>query len=732
MRKLLLTITTFVTLSVSAQGPTTNMATYAGGTGKEEFNDVFQLSDGKFIIAGSADDLTWISNTVPVVNLSVPTPITNGSGTNKVAFLLEMNNTLSTILKVYRLPVNAAEDFHFIRSTNIPGQATGDIFVSGNTVDPTTGGYFLAKLNNNFVNGSPTGFTWVRNIFCAAGSYPKNFQPWDVDNKGRVIYAYGDSHGYNWAAIYRTKTNGTDGIVNNWRVHKTTANSEFYGAANNYTNNVSDPLTYSMIIFKRDGQRCELRSTNATDYNATYPDGNGGFKKGKWPTDILFNGPCAPGQSGNTSSGPGYNSYNPSATFTHGMQSICIDRRNNDMYIGFNMKSVLPGNIPDFEPAVMKMDSLGDMKWWTRLYHEMSPTTQATLNSTPDQYIDALAIDYSIPLSTTGGNLIIGARTHGNNVENFWEGNTIAATPSVTAFQNQFTGTSGNIHLCWLGRFQGNNGTILRSTYVAEYAEGATGLGSAHPDPNLDGWPNPNAGWPTLNTTYMGKNQLRVTADGSVLLYGTGRRTITTKNAFQKMVKPAFGGKSCWNDFVRMYTNDLSGVKYSSLLVGVWDTITQANGDNVRIAGVCKTTNGIVVVGKHTGTGANIPVANVPAWGNNTFNSESAVLAFFTATNMINPADGPSGTTAIAETSMNASNVYVYPNPATDEVSISSAFLLNKSEIEVYDVVGKLIYKTSSQNNSTVTINTSKLERGIYVVTIRNAQQTYSTKFVKE
>lgn len=80
-----------------------------------------------------------------------------------------------------------------------------------------------------------------------------------------------------------------------------------------------------------------------------------------------------------------------------------------------NFKSVLPnGGLPDFEPAVIAMDSSGMLMWWSRLYHEITPLGD-TVNSSPDQYVDALAIDYA------NDKLVVGARCHGNNVENFWE-----------------------------------------------------------------------------------------------------------------------------------------------------------------------------------------------------------------------------------------------------------------------------------------------------------------------
>ncbi|MBK7084986.1 MAG: hypothetical protein IPH53_10085 [Flavobacteriales bacterium] len=121
------------------------------------------------------------------------------------------------------------------------------------------------------------------------------------------------------------------------------------------------------------------------------------------------------------------------------------------MYIGFNTKSVLPGGEPDFEPAVMAMDADGALLWWSRLYHEVTPGGD-TVNSSPDQYIDALAIDYSQPPAS--GMLVVNARCHGNNVENLWEGSSIAANPGASGFQNQFTGTNGNIHISWLGKLK--------------------------------------------------------------------------------------------------------------------------------------------------------------------------------------------------------------------------------------------------------------------------------------
>lgn len=697
-------------LSASILKAQQQLVTYAGNNGNESFNDLLQLSSGNYLVIGAADNLNWVP--VSALQIAWNNPgISNNQGTGKICFLLEMDPTLQQILTICSLPAGAAEDFRFIKSSNVPGQATGNLYISGDTQDSNTGGYFIGKLNNNFVNGVPTGFTWVKNVKAATGQYPDTYQPWDVGNDGKVVYAYGDSHDYNWSTIYRTDSDGNDEVVPNWRIHWINGGGEYYGSASSYPGGLNN-LSYSAIVFKRDANRCELRSTNATDYNTTTSDGNGGTKKGKWPLDVLYNGPCNPGVSGNSSSGPGYTGYSPSSTFTYGPSSICIDRRDNRMYIGFNTKSVLPGGNPDFEPAVMAMDQSGTLLWWSRLYHEITPAGD-TVNSTPDQYIDALAIDYSLPQQNSF--LVVAARCHGNNTENLWEGNQITANPTANGFQNTFTGTSGNIHISWLGKLKLSDGTLHHSTYMAEYAEGTGSLGTAHPDPNLDGWPNPNSGWPNVNTTYIGKNRIKVTADGSVLVLGKGRRTITTANAYQKMVKPSNGGLSCWNEFVRLYTPDLSKPLYSSLLVGAWDTLTQSGGDNVRLMGAWKTDSSIVVIGKHTGSGAELPLQNIPSWGTNNYSGESAMLACLSAGNIINSDDQPGNSTSgIGNDAEKPNSIFCFPNPVNDHIFIRS---INSSAVHyrLSDISGRIL-QTLQTSSANAIVNTSLISDGLYMI----------------
>ncbi len=693
------------------------VATYAGNSGTESFNDVIQISNGHFLVVGAASDLGWISGSVPIVTLS-NSGISNPAPSAKIAFIIEFDATLQQMLMVYALPQGAAEDFRFIKTTTIPGQTTGLVYVSGTT----STGYFIGKLNNNFINGSPTGFIWAKNINAVAGGYPKIYQPWDVGGDGKVIYATGDSHDYNWSAIYKIKADGSDDVVNYWRVHWKSGGGEFYGTASDFSGGISG-LLYSAIVFKRDPNRCELRSTSQADYDLWQPDGNGGTKKGKWPLDVLYNGPCVAGGSGNTTSGQGYTGYSPAATFTYGPSSIAIDRRTNHMYIGFNAKSTLPDGQPDFEPAVMAMSEDGALKWWSRLYHEKR--ADGTLhNSTPDQYIDAISIDYSLPVQS--GNLVVGARCHGNNTENFWEGNTIVANNSAQGFQNNFTGSNGNIHISWLGKLSLSQGELKNSTYMAERADSTTGLGTPSLNPNLDGWEDPNTGWPNVNTTYLRKNMLKVTADGSVVVLGTGRRTITTTNAWQKMIKQS-EGSSTWNQFIRVYTPSLSNPLYSSIATGEWNHVTGAGGNNVELLGICKVADGVVAVGYHIGTGGEIPVTGVPAWGNSNYNGQSAVLLYLKAENLNNQLDG-FGTLAISDVENSLDDLTIFPNPTSEQVTISGNLHFIK-RITIASIDGKRVYENNTKaNQNTLTVNISNFQKGIYIVRLERSDNKITVK----
>ena len=242
--------------------------------------------------------------------------------------------------------------------------------------------------------------------------------------------------------------------------------------------------------------------------------------------------------------------------------------------------------------------------------------------SSPDQYVDGLAVDYSQPAGK--GDLVVLARAHGNNVTNYWGG------LEGKSFMRRQTGTKGNDHYQWIGRLKAADGQFVNSTWFVGLDSNSTAFGKPYSDPNLDGWPDHNGGNANLKGA-QGRG-LTVSADGSVIVAGTSRAAITTAGAFQKMTNP-LAGKAPWHDFVRVHAPDLSTVSYATALTGEgWDTATGEGAGNTRISAAVPLPDGkLVVVGSHNGTGNTIPTANVPAWGRATPDGESMILGILDA-----------------------------------------------------------------------------------------------------
>jgi hypothetical protein len=691
-----------------------NVLSYAGGSGKTCFYDIKQLHNGNVLVCGYADNLDWIDQSIPKTELSYSGNIPNSLGANRYGILLLLTEDLQTLLHVVHFPQGAVEDIRFIKTNSLPYEPVENLYISCNTADTdnNNGGYIIAKLNGNFVNSTPDMLENYNVVW--AKSYAKLYHPWDVNGLGEIFYVSGEAHGYDWSAMYALDAGFNRKVVNNWRTHWRVDGSEWYGSPASSHPSTSPALNYSGIVFKI-WNRCELRSWNWDDFNQIFDDENGGTKKGKWPADFLFNSPCDPYSP--SAEGPGYNGYSAEACCpVWGASSVCIDRRNGDVFLGMNFKSYsVEFNSPDFEPAVIKMDSSGALQWWSRLYHEISPQGDTSV-SLPDQYIDALGIDYST------NQLVVGARSHGNNTVNLWNGNQIFDNPGAHGFKNQFTGTQGDIHVSWLGKLRLDNGKLRHSTYVAEMSEATGNLGTTHPDPNLDGWPDPNTGWPNLNTTYIAKNALKVSSSGEVCLAGKGRRTITTTNAWQKMVKPFYGGSSCWNDFVRVYDSEFNIPLYSSLVVGVWDTLSQAGGANTNIFGVHKANGRIYFVGEQLADEASnpignpIPIVQVPTWGRTEPINNTAIIGYYSAPELNNIGDGPSQPLKTSINQMQG-NLKIWPNPAGDIINIQH-LLFDNLKLEFFDLTGQRLNETRWTKGDNV--NISNLPSGIIIIKVSN------------
>ncbi|TDD95508.1 T9SS type A sorting domain-containing protein [Flavobacterium cellulosilyticum] len=85
--------------------------------------------------------------------------------------------------------------------------------------------------------------------------------------------------------------------------------------------------------------------------------------------------------------------------------------------------------------------------------------------------------------------------------------------------------------------------------------------------------------------------------------------------------------------------------------------------------------------------------------------------------------------TSLGTTKFETSNIEMYPNPVKNTLNISADASINK--ISVYNVLGQEVITSSPKSNS-ITIQTSFLSKGVYVVKAEIDGKVSTTKFVKE
>lgn len=71
----------------------------------------------------------------------------------------------------------------------------------------------------------------------------------------------------------------------------------------------------------------------------------------------------------------------------------------------------------------------------------------------------------------------------------------------------------------------------------------------------------------------------------------------------------------------------------------------------------------------------------------------------------------------------------MYPNPVITLLNIDNTS--DVSQIDVYDVTGKLVRTVQLEMAQSVTIDVAELQTGVYFVNVHNDKGTQSTRFIK-
>ena len=92
---------------------------------------------------------------------------------------------------------------------------------------------------------------------------------------------------------------------------------------------------------------------------------------------------------------------------------------------------------------------------------------------------------------------------------------------------------------------------------------------------------------------------------------------------------------------------------------------------------------------------------------------------------------GQTITTGIIENSF-ASSINLFPNPATNNLTIALGSSNKKVQVTIADITGKVIYTTTAAETQKLEVNTKDFAKGIYVVQVQSADFIITKKIIVE
>ena len=88
-------------------------------------------------------------------------------------------------------------------------------------------------------------------------------------------------------------------------------------------------------------------------------------------------------------------------------------------------------------------------------------------------------------------------------------------------------------------------------------------------------------------------------------------------------------------------------------------------------------------------------------------------------------------TTGVSSALGNAGDLYIYPNPANDHISIETSVFITDATISIYNIEGQLLTLQAMQEEKT-DMDISSFAKGVYIIKVKTDHVIAINKFVKE
>ncbi|MGZ4089660.1 MAG: T9SS type A sorting domain-containing protein, partial [Bacteroidia bacterium] len=88
--------------------------------------------------------------------------------------------------------------------------------------------------------------------------------------------------------------------------------------------------------------------------------------------------------------------------------------------------------------------------------------------------------------------------------------------------------------------------------------------------------------------------------------------------------------------------------------------------------------------------------------------------------------------TSVAAINNTSASLSVYPNPASNMVSVNVSNVNETAFVEVYNAIGQVVISAKDISGSSMELNVSALAKGVYVVKLTSGKEVSNTKLVIE
>ncbi|MFO0478056.1 MAG: T9SS type A sorting domain-containing protein, partial [Bacteroidota bacterium] len=78
------------------------------------------------------------------------------------------------------------------------------------------------------------------------------------------------------------------------------------------------------------------------------------------------------------------------------------------------------------------------------------------------------------------------------------------------------------------------------------------------------------------------------------------------------------------------------------------------------------------------------------------------------------------------------SKLFIYPNPAKNQITISTAASLKNASVSIFDMTGRLVHEKNNLEGKSNVIDISNYDSGIYFFEINQSNEFIRAKVIKE